>query len=37
MVGLVSWTVKTYALSHAWECKKQIDPELFRLAEILSL
>ena len=37
MVGLVSGKVKTYALSHAWESKKQIDPELLRLAEILSL
>lgn len=37
MVGLVSGQVKTYPLSHAWESKKEINPELLRLAEILSL
>jgi len=37
MVGLVSGKVKSYPLSHAWEHKKKIDPELLRLADILSL
>ncbi len=37
MVGLVSGQVKRYPLRHAWEQKKRIDPELLRLAEILSL
>ncbi len=37
MVGLVSGKVKTYPLSHAWKSKKKIDPEMLRLAEILSL
>jgi len=37
MVGYVSGKVKDYPLSYAWTEKKTIDPELLRLAEILSL
>lgn len=37
MVGIVSGQMKSYPLNHAWKAKKEIDPEVLRLAEILSL